>query len=83
MTKKILLIVGAIVLSLAIAGYLYLQKTKVADQNTAVEEATQALEDITATPELNISTNPLENKLPELNPIEKTNPFNVYQNPFQ
>ena len=30
-----------------------------------------------------IPTNPVENKIPELNPVDKANPFkNAYKNPF-
>ena len=46
---------------------------------TSTEGAIKALTDTT----IEIPTNPVENKIPELNPVDKANPFkDPYKNPF-
>lgn len=90
MKKNLLIVVGIVVVTLFIASYLYWKKSKVVEapaptqtQNQKVaEDTTKALEKITETPKVVVPTNPINNKIPQLNPVEKTNPFNVYQNPF-
>ena len=89
MKKNILIITGIALATLAIAGFLYWKQVQVANKEaaptteTVAENTTKALEAITETPEINASQNPLQDKVPELNPVEKINPFNVYENPFQ
>ena len=49
---------------------------------TTTEDAIKALTE-TPLPGTDLPTNPLENKVPDVNPVTKTNPFkNVYRNPF-
>lgn len=48
-------------------------------QKQAIQNLEQAVGEGTAAP----STNPLGENLPEVNPIDRANPFKVYQNPFQ
>jgi len=92
MKKNILIISGIAIATLAIAGFLYWKKSQVETEPAptqsetaakSVEETTRALEAITETPKVDAVLNPLEDQIPELNPVEKTNPFNVYQNPFE
>jgi flagellar basal body-associated protein FliL len=72
--KLIALIAGLVVTALAVTGYFYWRSEK----KSAVE---QALEQATA-PTIEVPTNPLQEKVPTLNPVEKVNPFSGYQNPF-
>lgn len=90
-TKKNLLtiLVAVVVLSLIVIGYFYYQKpkllpkTSVSVEEKAAESTEKVLESVTnvALPEIG-PVNPLE-KLPEVNPLDKTNPFkDLYKNPF-
>ncbi len=67
------------VLALAVAGVIYWQNRPAPIKTT--EEAIKVLNE---SPVSNIiPSNPLENKVPELNPVSKTNPFkDSYKNPF-
>lgn len=70
--------------ALLIAGYFYWQK----NQAVKVETTEEAIEILTENPVLSgaadVPSNPLENKVPALNPVEKINPFKeVYRNPFE
>ena len=89
MKKSILtLIVVVIVIGLVIGGYFYWKKyIKVSPEIKAVENAGDSAQKITDSatqgilPEIN--ANPLENK-PEVNPVDKTNPFkDIKTNPFE
>ena len=43
-----------------------------------------AIEALTSAPELEVGSNPVEGKVPDVNPINKINPFkNSYKNPFE
>lgn len=68
-----------IIIILAVAGvaiwYFFLQT------GTAVKTTEEALEVLSETPPVTVETNPVK-KVPDLNPIEKTNPFKT-SNPFQ
>lgn len=82
MKRLLIVTIIAIVVGIAVGGYLYLSK------KTLEEQATTALEDSlkSATggtlPSFVTPENPLE-KVPEINPIDKTNPFkDSYKNPF-
>ncbi|OGY62841.1 MAG: hypothetical protein A2745_00400 [Candidatus Harrisonbacteria bacterium RIFCSPHIGHO2_01_FULL_44_13] len=85
---KLSLIAGVIVvavLGLAVAGYLLLKKSAKTSEEKAVETLEGALKSATSgtLPEITPLTNPLE-KLPEINPVEKANPFKGLQtNPFE
>lgn len=70
------------VLAIAVLGaviwYFWLVKKPPAEiKNT--DDAINAL----SKSEITVESNPVENKIPELNPVKKTNPFkDAYQNPF-
>lgn len=84
MQKKILL-VAIIVLILLAGGYLYWQKTKAPKKETKTPMASKPVSPAAqgTLPTINPLSNPLE-KSPELNPVEKTNPFTgLYKNPFK
>ena len=85
---RLTLILGAIVLVFGAALVCMLAKRdRVPEQNQAAEYAqtSEAIEAVSASiiTEESISSNPVENKLPELNPVEKTNPYASYKNPFE
>ncbi|MBI3046292.1 MAG: hypothetical protein HYY86_01985 [Candidatus Harrisonbacteria bacterium] len=77
--RNIWIIIGLTVLALTIAGLFYWWNRPAPVKTT--EEAIEVLSESPATEV--IPTNPLENKVPDLNPVEKTNPFkDSYKNPF-
>jgi len=80
MSRKIALVIAGIII-VALAIYIYVAKNKKAAAPT-IEETAQSLEQVTASPTINVPTSPIDDKLPDLNPTQKTNPFNSYQNPF-
>jgi flagellar basal body-associated protein FliL len=92
MSKKnlSLLIAVPIIVVLLLVGYLFVQtKNRQAAEEKRMQEAKQAAEleqslGASTALEVDIQTNPLEEKVPELNPVEKTNPFSsAYENPFE
>ncbi len=84
--KETLIIIAAVLLIGLIVGGYFLWKNFFSE-NEALEKAGEAAEKITesATKGVlpSIGTNPLENK-PDVNPVDKTNPFkNIITNPFK
>lgn len=70
------------ILALAIGGFLIWRYglNKKAVPARSVEEAATA----GVLPEITPITNPVGAKLPELNPVQKANPFkDIYKNPFE
>lgn len=83
----ITILVAVVFLGLLILGYFYYQKPKppveTPEEKKAAESSQKALESATKAtlPEIK-PLNPLE-KLPDINPVGKTNPFkDLYKNPF-
>ena len=82
--KLISVILEAVVFILIIAAGIYFlvinkPKTEVGEQVSPVVPET--LDVVSKIDEL---TNPVGDKLPDLNPVDKTNPFkNIYENPFK
>ncbi len=87
MDKKIIIIIGAIVLiALIIGGYFawnkYQQTSKSKSLNEAVNTADKLNKAVTGGVLPSLSANPMENK-PDLNPADKANPIkNIKTNPF-
>ncbi len=81
------IILAVIVVVLATAAYLFLKPQFVKKPQSQIleqsgEPTAPTTEDIIE--KLDAVTNPVGGNVPELNPIEKTNPFKgVYKNPFQ
>ena len=71
--------IGVLVVVVAL-GLFYWYSTR-EENNTQVETTEEALEVLSATHDTTIETNPIK-KVPELNPVEKTNPFKT-PNPFE
>ena len=82
--KKVWTITIVVAVVLLAAGIIY-WRLAATPQAPTLEEAAQelgrAIEETTAVP--TITTNPLGENLPEVNPVERANPFKAYQNPFQ
>ena len=76
---KTKLVLAAIVLIAIAAGVWY--------WFTGRSEPIKTPEDVVGavtTPNLNVPSNPVQNKIPELNPIDRANPFkDAYKNPFE
>lgn len=76
------------IIIIALAGYYYIYIFKPASQpakNTdTLKKLDTALDVVTASSAVTVtSTNPAKQAIPQINPIEKTNPFkNAYTNPF-
>lgn len=67
------------------AGFWYWKKAAGTPEEKAAESAEKAVESATqgTLPEINPLSNPLD-KIPEVNPVEKANPFkDIYKNPFR
>jgi flagellar basal body-associated protein FliL len=78
MEKKYLIIVALLIVAIAVSGYLY---WKSAQKEKPLESAAENLGEVSqSVPE--ITTNPVEDEVPELNPVERTNPFK-YENPLR
>ena len=75
--KKNLYIAVAVVAIIAIGLYWYFGK----GETKKVETTEEALEVLSETPPSTVETNPVK-KVPDLNPVEKVNPFKT-SNPFQ
>ncbi len=86
--KKTIFIIASVVLALVITALVYFlviskPKTEVPEQGSLVTPPVVP-ETLDVTSKINELTNPVGEKLPDLNPVEKTNPFkNVYENPFK
>lgn len=74
------MLIALIILALAALGVWYwlAVRTKPLRTNDVIKAVTAPVSS------LNIQSNPVKDKLPDLNPVSKTNPFiNAYHNPFQ
>lgn len=78
MNKSLIWIVAALaILALIVAGYFYFKGPEKTPEQKAMESAAAG-----ALPEFAPTSNPLEG-MPEINPVEKTNPFKgLDTNPF-
>lgn len=74
---KFMYIIVAIVVVVAAGLYWYFGR----GETKKVETTEEALEVLSETPPVTVETNPVK-KVPDLNPIEKVNPFKT-SNPFQ
>lgn len=77
MNNKLIYAIMAIAVALAVVLYLYFGGGQV----EKVETTEEALDILSETPQVQVETNPVK-KVPDLNPIEKINPFKT-NNPFQ
>lgn len=79
MSRNILIVAGLAILALLAAGIIYWR-----NRPEPVKTTEEAIQVLTESPVSSvIPDNPLENKVPDLNPVEKTNPFkDSYKNPF-
>lgn len=76
---KTKLALGAILLIAIAAGAWYWFAAKPEPIKTP-EDIANAV----TTPNLEVPSNPVQNKVPELNPIDRANPFrDAYKNPFE
>jgi hypothetical protein len=84
MVKRLILFLVLVLAALAVGGYLYWRNVLSQKPEAVQERAIETAEEIISeTPSIEVPTNPLEENVPELNPIEQTNPFSQYQNPFE
>lgn len=84
MVKKAILFLVLVFIALAVGGYLYWRNVSSQKPEAVQERVIETVEGIVSeTPSLEVPTNPLEENVPGLNPIEQTNPFSQYQNPFE
>lgn len=93
-SKYIYAVIGVLLIAVIAVGIWYWSGKKTAPESLVPEksveekpvDATQkAIESAgrATLPEVKSIKNPLGNKLPEVNPVEKANPFkDIYKNPF-
>ena len=75
-SSKFWVIIVVVIIAAAAGGYWYWSRS---DQASSPSE--EAFEILSETPQVQIETNPIK-KVPDLNPVEKTNPYKV-PNPFE
>lgn len=86
MSRSTSAIAIAILVMAVIAGvFLWYAKAPKTAEKEPIKTTEDAIEAITASPPVtNIPSSPVKNKVPELNPVDKANPFNnAYKNPFE
>lgn len=81
--SKIAIAIVVLILALIVGVYWYYwRQTKKAEEKTPAQTITESAVRGTL-PSINPQSNPLE-KLPEINPLDKTNPFKGFKtNPFE
>ncbi|MDP3762536.1 MAG: hypothetical protein Q8Q97_00495 [bacterium] len=76
--KTKLVLAGVVLIAIAAGTWYWL---------TGKPEPIKTPEDVVeavTTPTLEVPSNPVQNKIPELNPIDRANPFkDTYKNPFE
>ncbi|OGF80267.1 hypothetical protein A2926_03845 [Candidatus Giovannonibacteria bacterium RIFCSPLOWO2_01_FULL_44_40] len=77
---QVKIMVGVVILViLGLALWYYYGRPKIEPVKTA-EDAIEAI----SAPTLDVKSNPIEGKVPELNPVDRANPFkDAYKNPFE
>lgn len=81
MQSKNLTIVAVILVILLIIGGVYYWKKS--QETPTTGEAIQSLTETPALSDIVAPANPLGDKVPDVNPVDKTNPFkDTYKNPF-
>ncbi|KKT29164.1 hypothetical protein A3G55_03465 [Candidatus Giovannonibacteria bacterium RIFCSPLOWO2_12_FULL_44_25] len=74
---------GAILMALAVLGlvfWYYSARKKAPEPVKTAEDAIKAI----SAPAIDVKSNPIKGKVPELNPIDRANPFkDTYKNPFE
>ena len=76
-------VAAGVIAALLVGGYFLWKGAQKTSEEKAADAVSKSVESATQGVLPTINTNPLE-KLPELNPIDKTNPFkNIITNPFE
>lgn len=85
-SRTIFAIIALAVLIIAGAAWWYSGLSK-EESIIVVPEPIKTSEDVTeavTVPEIEVGSNPVQNKVPEVNPVDRANPFkDAYQNPFE
>lgn len=81
MNKKIISIF-AIILGIVLVGGAWYWYWSQQSGTSAVDESLRAVDNAPSLQDVEVTTNPVQDKLPDLNPVEKANPFK-YNNPFE
>lgn len=77
------LIVGAVILLAGIGVWWLMAEKDIIAKPAPIKTAEDAVGAVTS-PEINAGSNPVENKVPEVNPVDLANPFkDSYRNPFE
>ncbi len=82
MNKYLFPIIIAFLVTAGAVFWYWKENQRPATVDEVKTQAAQAIEELTSVPEASVPTSAIEGKVPELNPVDKTNPFKVYQNPF-
>lgn len=85
-SRTIIVVIALAVLTIAGVMWWYLGLSK-EEPVTVISEPIKTSEDVAeavTVPEIEVGSNPVENKVPEVNPVDRANPFkDAYQNPFE
>ena len=83
LNKTIILGVVALIIIGGLAAWWYRSQKSEAPEPAPIKTSEDVVEAVTA-PELEVGSNPVENKVPEVNPVDRANPFkDSYKNPFE
>ena len=84
MSKQIIAVIIIIVIVAGGVWFYLLNQTNTTAEEQAAENAVESVLNPPTLPEIDPNSNPVEDKLPETNPVQKANPFaDVYKNPFE
>ena len=78
------MVLGIVVFVIIAGGaWWYLSQKKETPKSEPIKTSEDIVGAVTA-PEIDVKSNPLGNKVPEVNPVDRANPFkNSYKNPFE
>ena len=81
LNKAIILGIVALIVIGGIGAWWYKSQKKV--EPAPIKTSEDVVEAVTV-PELEVGSNPVRNKVPEVNPVDRANPFkDAYKNPFE
>lgn len=80
---KLIMIAAAIIVIIAAFGIWYWQSQKPASEPEPIKTTEDVVSAVTVQ-EIDVRSNPVGGKVPEVNPVDRANPFkDAYNNPFE
>lgn len=80
--NKTIILGAVVIIIIGVAAWWYFGQQKKEEQ-APIKTSEDIVEAVTV-PEIEVGSNPVQNKIPEVNPVDRANPFkDAYQNPFE